>query len=687
MKTLIITEKPSVAQAIAAVVGALARKDGYFEGGGYIVGWCLGHLAQLVSAEAYDPQFSRWRVADLPILPQDWRYRVPQDKRKQFGILRGLMLRDDVAQVINACDAGREGELIFRNLYELTGCTKPTVRLWLNSMEEAEIRRALADLRPGSDYDRLFAAARCRERADWLVGINATRLLSVTYHRTLNTGRVVSPTFALLTQREADIAGFVPEAFYTAQLHLGEFSAESKWFSNRAEAEEAVVSAGGKCVVTAVSTKEKSENAPALYDLTTLQRVANRVLGYTAQQTLDYLQSLYEKRLCTYPRTDSRFLTDGMADGVKPLVLCATGICGLEPPFAVYAEQVCDSAKVTDHHALVPTMSAEDYELDALPAGERELLRLMAAQVLRAVSAPHRWLETSVELVCGGVTYSVKGKTVLDPGWRVYDSAERRDTSLPELHEGDELPVLSAEVKEGQTSPPAHFTEGSLLAAMESAGETPDEAERKGLGTPATRAGIIEKLVAAGFIERKEAKKNVSLIPTQTGAALSAVLPEQLASAELTSEWERKLIQVERGELAPEAFMAGIEGMVRELCGSYTPKLATPQFPTQGEVIGKCPRCGCNVVTGKKGYFCESSICRFALWTDNKFLAAKRIRLSKSQAAQLLRDGRTHINEVYSAKRDAYYPADLILKDDGERVTYWLDFGRKEGSRCNLRKS
>ena len=678
MQTLIITEKPSVAQAIAAVVGAITRKDGYFEGNGYIVGWCLEHLAQLVGAEAYDPQLSRWRVADLPILPRDWRYRVPQDKRRQFGILRGLLLRDDVTQVINACDAGREGELIFRNLYELTGCTKPTLRLWLNSMEEAEIRRALSDLRPGSDYDRLFAAARCRERADWLVGINATRLLSVTYHRTLNTGRVVSPTLALLTQREADIAGFVPEAFYTAQLHLGDFSAESKRFKGRGEAESAVISSSGKCVVTSISQKEKSEAAPALYDLTTLQRVANRVLGYTAQQTLDYLQSLYEKRLCTYPRTDSRYLTDGMEEGVKSLVLCAAGICGLEPPFAVYAEQVCDSAKVSDHHALVPTMSAADCELDALPVGERELLRLMAAQVLRAVCAPYRWLETNVELTCGGFTYSVKGKTILEPGWRAYDSAERRDCSLPELHEGDELPVLSAEVKEGQTSPPAHFTEGTLLTAMENAGETPEEAERKGLGTPATRAGIIEKLVAAGFIERKKAKKNVSLIPTQTGAALSAVLPEQLASAELTSEWEQKLIQVERGELSPEAFMSGIEDMVRELCGSYTPKLAAPQFPTQGEVIGKCPRCGCNVVTGKKGYFCESSICRFALWTDNKFLAAKRIRLSKSQAAQLLRDGRIHINEVYSAKRDTYYPADLILKDDGERVVYWLDFGKKE---------
>jgi DNA topoisomerase-3 len=674
LKTLIITEKPSVAQAIAAVVGAITRKDGYFEGNGYIVGWCLGHLAQLVSAEAYDPRLSRWRVSDLPILPHDWRYRVPQDKRKQLGNLRWLMLSDDVSQVINACDAGREGELIFRNLYELTGCTKPTLRLWLNSMEEAEIRRALGDLRPGSDYDRLFAAARCRERADWLVGINATRLLSVTYHRTLNTGRDVR--LALLTQREADIAGFVPEAFYNAELHLGDFSAESKRFSDRGEAEAAVVSAGGKCVVSAVSTKEKSESAPALYDLTTLQREANRVLGYTAQQTLDYAQSLYEKRLCTYPRTDSRFLTDGMEEGVKPLVLCAAGLCGLEPPFAVYAEQVCDSSKVSDHHALVPTMSAADCELDALPAGERELLRLMAAQVLRAVCAPHRWLETSVELACGGVTYSVMGKTILEPGWRVYDSAECRDSSLPELHEGDELPVLSAEVKEGQTSPPAHFTEGTLLKAMENAGDTPDEAERKGLGTPATRAGIIEELVAVGFIERKKAKKNTALIPTQTGAALTAVLPEQLASAELTSEWERKLSQVERGELAPEVFMSGIEDMVRELCGNYTQKLASPQFPTNGEVIGKCPRCGCNVVKGKHGYFCESSVCRFALWTDNKFLAAKRIRLSKSQAAQLLRDGRTHINEVYSAKRDAYYPADLILKDDGERVIYWLDFGR-----------
>ena len=684
---VIIAEKPSVARDIALIVGAKERKDGYMEGNGYTVTWGFGHLVGLAMPEAYG--FEGFRRENLPIFPERFQlvprqvkdgkqYKDDPGAVKQLAVIRSLF--DKSESIIVATDAGREGELIFRYIYHYLGCTKPFSRLWISSLTDKAIRQGMDNLKDGREYDNLYRSAKARSEADWLVGINATRLLSVTYHRTLNTGRVVSPTLALLTQREADIVGFVPEAFYTAELHLGSFTAESKRFSNRAEAEEAVVSAGGKCVVTAVSTKEKSENAPALYDLTTLQRDANRVLGYTAQQTLDYAQSLYEKRLCTYPRTDSRFLTDGMEDGVKSLVLCAAGICGLEPPFAVYAEQVCDSSKVTDHHALVPTMSSADCELDALPVGERELLRLMAAQVLRAVSAPHRWLETSVELVCGGFTYSVKGKTVLDPGWRVYDSAERRDSSLPELHEGDELPVLSAEVKEGQTSPPAHFTEGSLLAAMESAGETPDEAERKGLGTPATRAGIIEKLVAAGFIERKKAKKDTTLIPTQTGAALSAVLPEQLASAELTSEWEQKLSQVERGELAPEAFMAGIEGMVRELCAGYAPKLASPQFPTQGEVIGKCPRCGCNVVTGKKGYFCESSICRFALWTDNKFLAAKRIRLSKSQAAQLLRDGRIHIDEVYSAKRDAYYPADLILKDDGERVIYWLDFGRKEKS-------
>ena len=678
-KRLVIAEKPSVGVSIAAVLGVKDRKDGYIEGRDYIVSWGFGHLCELANADTYDEKYAKWRYDDLPIVPANWKYKIPRDKYSQFETLKKLMNRPDVSDVINACDAGREGELIFRNIYQMTGCKKPIYRLWISSMEDAAIAQGFRELKDGKEYDNLFAAARCREWADWLVGINATRLFSVLYHRTLNVGRVVSPTLAILVQREADIMAFKPEPFYTAEVDFGSFTAASEKFKKKSDAEAVIPKANEPVVVESVTSKEKSEKAPALYDLTTLQREANRQLGYTAQQTLDYVQSLYEKKLCTYPRTDSRYLTDDMADSVKAVVICSAGICGGAEPASVKVNQVCNSKKVSDHHAIIPTMVAGETDLKTLPAGEREILSMIAKQVLRAVSESYRYCETVAVITCNGNTYTTKGKTVLETGWKAYNDKEQTDKILPELADGDKLQVASSEIKEGMTKPPAHFTEDSLLSAMEVAGakEMPDDAERKGLGTPATRAGIIEKLIATGFVERKKAKKTVSLIPAQTGVSLITVLPEQLQSPLLTAEWEHKLKMVENGELDADTFMAEISLMVNELIKTYSViKGAEVLFPSGRDVIGKCPRCGGDVTESKKGYFCETNDCRFGLWRDNKFLAEKKISLSKKMAATLLKSGRIPVKGIFSEKTGNSYDATLVMTDDGTKTLYSLDFGK-----------
>ena len=674
---LVISEKPSVAQSIAAVIGAKQRGDGYLEGNGYLVSWCLGHLAELAEADTYDNKYAKWRREDLPILPENWRFTVSGDKQKQFAILRDLMRRDDVDEVINACDAGREGELIFRTVYDMAGCSKPMKRLWISSMEDEAIRQGFADLKPGRDYDGLHQSALCRSKADWLVGINATRLFSVLYHRTLNVGRVMSPTLALIVQREAEISAFRPEPFYAVSLDCGGFTATGDKLKTKPEAEAVAAACKGKvAIVRAVERKEKSEKPPALYDLTTLQRDANRLLGYTAQQTLDYLQSLYEKKLCTYPRTDSRFLTNDMEGTVPALASVAAAICDMSIPEKFYAGQVCDSAKVSDHHAVVPTSGAGKADVSALPAGEREILRLVSRQLLCAVGNPHQYAETAVTLNCAGYGFSVKGKTVLVPGWKACFQ-EQADKPLPELAEGQNIAVSSVSVKEGKTSPPKHYTEDTLLSAMETAGakEMPDDAERKGLGTPATRAAILEKLVTTGFVERKKAKKTVNLIPSQVGVSLVTVLPEQLQSPLLTAEWENRLKQVERSKLEPDAFMDGISSMLRELIQTYTPvKGAEVLFPSGREVIGKCPRCGGSVTESKKGFFCENDGCRFGLWKDNRFFAAKKKVLTKAVAAALLKDGRVKLTGCYSEKTGKTYDATVILEDTGERMNFRLEF-------------
>ena len=680
MKRLVIAEKPSVGMSIASVLGARDRKDGYIEGRDYIVSWGFGHLAELANADTYDEKYAKWRYDDLPIVPANWKYKIPRDKYSQFETLKKLMNRADVSDVINACDAGREGELIFRNIYKMTGCKKPIFRLWISSMEDTSIEQGFRDLKDGKEYDNLFAAARCREWADWLVGINATRLFSILYHRTLNVGRVVSPTLALIVQREAEIGAFKPEPFYTAELDFGSFTATSEKFKKKSDADAVIPKAGEPVVVKSVTSKEKTEKAPALYDLTTLQRDANRQLGYTAQQTLDYVQSLYEKKLCTYPRTDSRYLTDDMADGVNAVVACSVGICDEAAPPEVLSRQICNSKKVSDHHAIIPTLVAGETDINALPAGEREIIKLIAKQVLRAVCDSFRYRETVAVISCGDRTFTAKGKIVENPGWKIYNEKEQTDKVLPELADGDELKVANAEIKEGTTKPPSHFTEDSLLSAMEVAGakDMPDDAERKGLGTPATRAGIIEKLIATGFVERKKAKKTVSLVPAHTGVSLITVLPEQLQSPLLTAEWEHKLKMVEHGELDADAFMAEISRMVSDLVKTYSViKGAEVLFPSGRDVIGKCPRCGGDVTESKKGFFCESNDCRFGLWRDNKFLTGKKITLTKKMVATLLKDGKIPVKGIFSEKTGKSYDATLVMSDDGAKTIYSLDFGKK----------
>ena len=642
---LVIAEKPSVAQSLAAVIGATARKDGYLEGNGWRVSWCVGHLAGLADADSYDPKYAKWRYDDLPILPEHWQMVVGKDKKKQFDVLKKLMNAPDVTEVVNACDAGREGELIFRSVYELAGCQKPMKRLWISSMEDSTIREGFANLRPGVDYDGLRDAALCRAKADWLVGINATRLFSVLYHRTLNIGRVMSPTLALIVQREAEIDTFEPVPFYTVSLELPGLTVSGERMSDRASAQQLKEACRGAAVtIKKVECKEKSEKPPALYDLTTLQRDANRLLGFTAQQTLDYLQSLYEKKLCTYPRTDSRYLTSDMAEGLPVLVNLVANAMPFRKGIAISCDeaQVINDKKVTDHHAVIPTRNLQNADLSGLPVGERMILELVALRLLCAAAEPHTYSETAVTVECAGAEFTTKGKTVERPGWRALDAAyrsalknaepdkENEDKILPELSEGQTLPISNAAVKEGKTSPPKHFTEDTLLSAMETAGkeDMPEDAERKGLGTPATRAGILEKLVSAGFLERKKNRKTVQLLPSHDAVSLITVLPEQLQSPLLTAEWEYRLGEIERGQLAPEEFLAGISTMLKDLVGTYQIIKGTEYlFTPPREVVGKCPRCGGEVAELQKGFFCQNDSCKFAIWkTTNGGLPRKNSR-------------------------------------------------------------
>ena len=699
---LVIAEKPSVAMSLAAVLGARERNDGYLEGSGYLVSWCVGHLLELAQPEAYKEQYAKWRYEDLPILPENWKYEVPKDKKTQLALLCRLMKDKRVDSVVCATDAGREGELIFRLVYEYAGCNKPMERLWISSMEDAAIREGFDRLRPGSDYDKLYDAAVCRAEADWLIGINATRLFSVLYGVTLNVGRVMSPTLALLVQRESDIESFISKPFYVPEITCGGFTASGEKMTERSEAEKIRMDCDhNSAFVRSVEKQVKTIQPPRLYDLTTLQRECNRIYGYTAQQTLDYVQSLYEKKLATYPRTDSQYLTKDMQATAASLILWLRDNmpfgkgCAGEPDI----DRVTDDSKVTDHHAIIPTVEIARTDLSELPSGERDVLTLLAVRLLCATTQANRFEAVTAMLDCQGHTFTAKGKTILQSGWKEVERIHRisirqsetehrenEDAALPVLKEGQTFETVSASLREGKTSPPKHYTEDTLLSAMETAGaeDMPDDAERKGLGTPATRAATLEKLVSAGFVQRKKKQ----LIPTEKGRNLIAVLPDNIKSPILTAEWESMLKQVEHGELSATSFMDQIADMSRTLVKEHTApeERFADLFPsskgTVHEAVGVCPRCGTPVYEGKKGFFCDNRECSFALWKDNRFFSSKKKSITKSVAAALLKEGRISMSGLYSEKIGKTYDAEVILDDTGGKyVNFKLEFPVKKGRR------
>ena len=679
--------------AYAKVLGATSRQDGYLEGNGYLVCWCIGHLVELAPPNVYDAKYVKWSIADLPILPERWQYLVSASTQKQFGILQKLMHRPDVDSIVNSCDAGREGELIFRLVYEQAGCRKPVSRLWLSSMEDNAIREGFANLKPSTEYDTLYQAALCRERADWMVGINCSRLFSCLYGRPLAVGRVMTPTLAMTVEREAAIAAFVPEKFYTVALELTSgFVASSRRISEKDAAEKLLAECRKEMVSTIqkITRKEKAENPPPLYDLTTLQRDANRLLGYSAHQTLKYAQSLYEKKLTTYPRTDSCYIVDEDEEMLEELAEELEGFLGITPEDVDDAvprtRRTVNREKVADHHAILPTRSMLQADLDALPKGEQHILKLIIARTLMAVSKPFRYLETLLTTECAGEEFTAKGKKVLDEGWKGIErkmlddllDKKKEPAALPDVQEQSECGIAGAELKEGQTSPPKHFTEDTLLHSMEtaSADSMPEDAERQGIGTPATRAAIIEKLVAKGFLERKGDKKTKVLLPTDKGKALITVMPEEVQSADMTADWETKLLRVERGEMEPKTFMTEINDMISSLVNT-TEAVKGASALMKNKVIGVCPNCGKSVVEREKGYFCENRECRFVLWKDNAFFKRLGKRMDAHVADKLLRDGRVRLKDCRSAKGKTYNATVLLTTEADGRSKFSLEF---EGS-------
>ena len=687
---LVVAEKPSVAQSIAKVLGATSRKDGYLEGNNYIVSWCVGHLVGLADASSYDERYAKWRYDDLPIVPEEWLFEVPKDKAQQFKVLRDLMKDKRVTELVCATDAGREGELIFRLVYNKAGCTKPFKRLWISSLEDAAIREGFNHLRDSSDYDKLYEAALSRSKADWIVGINGTRLFTTLYKKRLVVGRVQTPTLAMLVEREGKITTFHKEKYFNVHVQKDGLTADMEKIKTEDEANAIAAACDKKqAVVSSLKRETKTVNPPKLYDLTTLQREANRYYSFTAQQTLELVQSLYEKKLLTYPRTDSQFITDDMEGTARQVIgiICrkVSIFDGMkhEPDI----KRITNNAKVTDHHAIIPTVQLEKQDISELPESEQKIIRLVAMRLLSSTGEKHIYDETSVTLSCEGYEFKTKGKTVTQEGWkaieqRFKDALKSKDKEEPEkvltaVNEKDILSSVSASVTEHFTTPPKQYTEDTLLSAMETAGneEFNDDTEKKGLGTPATRAGIIEKLVKSGFIERK----GKSLVPTKDGNNLVCVLPEQVTSPSMTAEWENTLMQIERGNADADKFLAGIVDMTASLVKAY-PFLSDAEasrFETGKESIGKCPRCGSPVYVGKGNFYCSNKECSFCMWEDNKFFASKKKKLTKKIATELLDKGWCRVKGLYTPKKPQLYDAIIRLDDTGGKyVSFKMEFDK-----------
>lgn len=683
---LVIAEKPSVAKSIADVLGALDRQDGYFEGGGYLVSWCVGHLIELAEPESYGEQWKKWTYESLPVNPEHWQYEIKEDTKEQYDVLYGLLHDSRVDEVVCATDAGREGELIFRLVYNMASCKKPMKRLWISSMEESAIREGVENLKPGSDYDHLYHSALCRQEADWLVGINGTRLFTVLYGgKVLKVGRVQTPTLAMLVEREAKIMNFKKEQYFMAHILCGGVDAVTERIDNKTEAENvAGACRNGQALVTSVEKEEKTVSPPKLYDLTTLQRDANRLFGFTAKQTLEYTQSLYEKKMCTYPRTDSQYLSDDMEQTAGNVIEAIFSSILFEENrmFNPDIKRVLNSKKVTDHHAIIPTMEIAKADLAALPETERKILSLVANRLLCATGEKHLYETVKAELSCGGYTFTTSGKSVLKNGWKDFEDAfkrsfktteekEQEDKKLPELSEGQTFDGVQTKISEHYTTPPKHFTEDSLLSAMERAGneDMSDDVERKGLGTPATRADIIEKLVKDGFVKREKKQ----MLPTEDGMKLITVLPDVVKSSKLTADWENALTLVAKGEMEREDFMADIETMVSDLIHTYH-EVSDEQkkmFAQEQKVLGKCPNCGGEVVKGKYGAFCKNKCGMNVSWIMG-------VALSDEQVESLLAGKKTLLKGITSKagkKYDAY-----IIPSGTEEYHYTKDGEEKSGA-------
>lgn len=698
---LILAEKPSVAQSIAKVLHVTNKKDGYLEGNGYLISWCIGHLIGLANAETYDEKYINWKKEDLPIIPNPWKQTVSPDKAKQFRILKELLNRKDVTEIICATDAGREGELIFRNVYYQAGCQKPFLRLWISSMEDSAILDGFSHLHPGTDYDDLYRSALARSQADWLVGINGTRLYTTLYGTLLRVGRVQTPVLAMLAERSEQIANFQKQPYWNLHLTAGSLTVHREKISTKEEADRLSTLCQGKPLeIRSVKQEERTTAPPRLYDLTMLQREANRYFGYTAQQVLDTVQSLYEKKLCTYPRTDSQFITEDMESSVYRLVTECRRIF----PFTRSLNQDIDvkrcinNKKVSDHHALIPTAEIVKTDLSQLTDPERNILEQIATRLICATGKKHRYQETSIIAVCNGEEFTAKGKTILDNGWKETEQCFRKKLnnagkenaedpeSLPFVQNGQNMGNAAVQITNHFTSPPKAYTEDTLLAAMETAGNDnfDKDTEKKGLGTPATRAGILEKLVKSGYVTRK----GKNLIPTQDGMNLVSVMPESLKSPIMTAEWENTLMKIERGEVSDEAFLSGIIHMVNELVTTTSaPSLEKKQlFSTStnlSDSIGTCPWCGSRVLDGKSSYYCSDRNCGFCLWKKSSYLEKMKCSMTRKLATELLKNGRSHMKKLYSARTGKTFDADLVLTEtvdkNGSRIaSFQLEFPNRK---------
>lgn len=694
-KFLVIAEKPSVAQSYAKNLSAYKREDGYLEGESCIVSWCLGHLAEYAQPEEYDPKYEKWQFDDLPILPEVWKLKVSKDKKKQFEVIKTLMNRSDVEYLVNGCDAGREGELIFQRVYDLAGCRKPVKRLWISSMEDAAIQKGFQTMKSEEEYKNLCMAAVCRAQADWLIGMNGTRAYTTRYFKRLVVGRVQTPTLAMLAERQERIEHFQKEAFYKVALTDGKLTVVSENIANEEAADLlAALCNGSTAVVTQMKKERKKSFPPKLYDLTSLQREANRYFGYTAKRTLDMLQELYEEKLVTYPRTDSQFVTEDMKDSVEELV----GKMPVLLPFVDYGQlgngvkRVINNAKVSDHHAILPTKEAVEKGISDLPSDKKNLMMLVCQQLVQATGEEYLYEQTDIAVKCQEHDFKARGKIPVQMGFKEVEKAfkhlcvkaepveeKEKETSIPAgYEEGKRLFPVKAEKTTHYTSPPKPFNEDTLLAAMETAGnkEFDSETEKKGLGTPATRASIIEKLVSSGYAQRK----GKQILPSTEGKELVKVMPEYLKSAVMTAEWENQLLMMEKGQITDTQFMGEITSLVckiLEVCREI-PEEERRRFQTEREVIGKCPVCGCDVFEGKQNFFCSNRQCDFALWKENRFLGSMEKNLDKKMARELLDKACTHVKGLYSKKKDMKFDADLLLTLEDGKPRFHLEFPKKK---------